>query len=262
MSTGTDKWSDLLVRLSSAAVMIVAGAVSVWFGGWVFHVVVAAVCGLMIWELVRMIAPNSPKHAIELSVLSFAVSLIAIAVPIGLALPALMVPALVGFMRLASFRKTYVVFAALVLFAGLGMMLVRDILGFGWMVWLVLIVVVTDVVGYFAGRMIGGPKFWPRVSPKKTWAGTASGWLGAALVGFWYMLQTGMGLHIVGVSVAVSVASQMGDIAESAMKRRVGVKDSSHLIPGHGGLMDRFDGMMGAALLMLLVFPVLAFPVV
>ena len=138
---------------------------------------------------------------------------------------------------------------------GFGMMLVRDDMGFAWMLWLVMVVVATDVVGYFAGRMIGGPKFWPRISPKKTWAGTGFGWLGAALVGAGFAYYMGTGMQLIGVSVAVSMASQMGDIAESAIKRLMDVKDSSNLIPGHGGLLDRFDGMLGAAVFLLLVGP-------
>ena len=148
----------------------------------------------------------------------------------------------------------------LILLAGYGLMQVRDDLGFGWMLWLVLVVVVTDVVGYFAGRMIGGPKFWPAVSPKKTWAGTVSGWIGAAIVGWLFSINTGVGLQLMGISIAVSMASQMGDIAESGLKRKMGVKDSSNLIPGHGGLMDRFDGMLGAALFVLIIGQFIGFP--
>ena len=114
-------------------------------------------------------------------------------------------------------------------------------------------VVVTDVAGYFAGRMIGGPKFWPKVSPKKTWSGTAAGWVGAALIGALFLSFTNAGRDLIWISAVLAFASQMGDIAESALKRRMGVKDSSALIPGHGGLFDRFDGLLGAALLMLLV---------
>ena len=87
----------------------------------------------------------------------------------------------------------------------------------------------TDVAGYFAGRIIGGPKFWPAVSPKKTWSGTAAGWIAAAIVGLFFAP------HLPGptvlLSVVLSFASQMGDAAESALKRRTGVKDSSNLIP-------------------------------
>jgi phosphatidate cytidylyltransferase len=128
------------------------------------------------------------------------------------------------------------------------------------MLWLVLVVAVTDIGGYFAGRIIGGPKFWPRVSPKKTWSGTAAGWVGAGIVGWAFMATTGMGVALIGISVALSMASQMGDIAESAVKRNAGVKDSSALLPGHGGVWDRFDGMLGASLLLLVIESFTGFP--
>ena len=131
----------------------------------------------------------------------------------------------------------------------------------GVAVTLVLVVVVTDVAGYFAGRAIGGPKFWPRVSPKKTWAGTVAGWIAAGLLSLVFITWYGAGWSLVGLSIAVSMASQMGDIAESAMKRKVGAKDSSSLIPGHGGLLDRFDGMLGGAVFLLLVGPWAGLPV-
>ncbi len=119
------------------------------------------------------------------------------------------------------------------------------------------IVVVSDIAGYFAGRMIGGPKFWPRVSPKKTWSGTIAGWIGAAILGSvagFYMLlhegaQSGV-LFLALVAVLLAFAGQMGDIVESAIKRRAGVKDSSDLIPGHGGVLDRFDAMIGVGLVL------------
>jgi phosphatidate cytidylyltransferase len=118
---------------------------------------------------------------------------------------------------------------------------------------MVLVVVVTDIAGYFAGRIIGGPKFWPAVSPKKTWSGTVAGWLSAAVVGLIFLAISTAGIDLIWISSVLAFASQLGDIAESAIKRRAGVKDSSNLIPGHGGLMDRFDGLLGAALFMLLV---------
>jgi phosphatidate cytidylyltransferase len=144
--------------------------------------------------------------------------------------------------------------------AGFSLIALRDDFGIIWMAWLLIVVIVTDVAGYFAGRILGGPKFWPAVSPKKTWSGTIAGWFGAALVGAVFAGLYGGGITVVGVSVAVAFASQLGDIAESAIKRHVGVKDSSNLIPGHGGLLDRFDGMLGAALLLIIVELFLDFP--
>jgi phosphatidate cytidylyltransferase len=112
--------------------------------------------------------------------------------------------------------------------------------------WLVAVVVASDVLGYFAGRMLGGPKFWPSVSPKKTWSGTVAGWIGAALVGAGFVILSGASWVLMPVSALVAFAGQMGDIAESWVKRRAGVKDASQLIPGHGGVLDRFDALIGA----------------
>ena len=136
----------------------------------------------------------------------------------------------------------------------------REELGVAMFLWLVLVVMITDILGYFAGRLIGGPKFWPRVSPKKTWSGTVAGWVGAAIVGWAFMALTGVGAELVAISVALSIASQMGDVGESALKRHMGVKDSSNLLPGHGGVYDRFDGLLGAAFVLVIVESVTAFP--
>ena len=130
-----------------------------------------------------------------------------------------------------------------------------------WIGWLILVVAVTDIAGYFAGRAIGGPKFWPSVSPKKTWSGTMAGWIGAAVVGAIFARWSTAGPELVLISAVAALASQMGDIAESAIKRRMAVKDSSHLIPGHGGLLDRFDGLIGATLMMVLVTEIIFVPI-
>ena len=111
------------------------------------------------------------------------------------------------------------------------------------------LVILSDIGGYVAGRLIGGRKFWPSISPKKTWSGTLAGWILAALLGFILMQYSGV-IWAVPVAVAVAIGAQMGDIAESWVKRRMGVKDSSHLIPGHGGFLDRFDGFVGGALVL------------
>jgi phosphatidate cytidylyltransferase len=180
--------------------------------------------------------------------------------PEGLGLPFLLLPAIVGVSVLEKNRSTYIVFAAMIIIAAYGLAVQRIDFGFRWMMWLALVVIATDVFGYFAGRIFGGPKFWPRVSPKKTWSGTVAGWVAAAIVGWWFMRFPGVGIEIIGISVAISMASQMGDIAESAMKRRMGVKDSSNLIPGHGGVFDRFDGMLGASVFLLLIEQLVEFP--
>jgi phosphatidate cytidylyltransferase len=119
--------------------------------------------------------------------------------------------------------------------------------GFPMVLWLVLVVVAADVGAYFTGRLIGGPKLWPAVSPGKTRSGAIGGLVAALAVGLAFgAIHDWALLRLAGLSLAVAVASQLGDLLESAVKRRFGVKDASRLIPGHGGLMDRLDGVMGA----------------
>lgn len=260
MSKPTQNWSDLKARVGAGAAMVVVGLAGIAMGGHVFHLLVALICGLMVWELVGMLRPGVKHLQLQLGALTGIAVFLAIYLPVGFALPLLLAPAFVGFGLLGHNRTIYMAYTVVILLAGYGMMQVRDDLGFGWMLWLVLVVVVTDIVGYFAGRMIGGPKFWPSVSPKKTWSGTVAGWIGAAIVGLIFSINTGVGLQLIGVSIAVSMASQMGDIAESGVKRKMDVKDSSNLIPGHGGLMDRFDGMLGAALFLLVIGQFIGFP--
>lgn len=122
--------------------------------------------------------------------------------------------------------------------------------GGAWIViWLIVVVGATDVGAYFAGRGIGGPKLAPAISPNKTWAGLMGGMLAAGLMG-------GFGAWLAGyaeveraftVGLGLAVVSQAGDLVESAAKRHFGVKDTGTLIPGHGGLLDRVDGLIAAA---------------
>lgn len=113
----------------------------------------------------------------------------------------------------------------------------------------------TDIFAYFVGRAVGGPKLWPRVSPNKTWSGALGGVVAGALAGALLALAAGLPniAWLTALAVGLSVASQMGDLTESAAKRFFGVKDTSRLIPGHGGILDRLDGFIVAALLALLV---------
>ena len=119
--------------------------------------------------------------------------------------------------------------------------------GFAALMFVLLIVWVTDSGGYFAGRGIGGPKLWPRVSPKKTWAGAVGGFAASLAVACGFAaFDLGKIGPLLMLSGALSVVSQLGDLFESAVKRRFDVKDLSHIIPGHGGLMDRLDGFVAA----------------
>lgn len=259
MSASSEKFSDLAVRMSSAAVMAVVGIGAVWVGGFWFLGLLTLVCGTLVWELVRMLGATQ-NRALTMGAIAAGSFLAVNFLPPGLGLPLILIPAMAGIALLDSNRTLYMVFAALIVISCYGLAILRVDFGFVWMLWLALVVIATDVLGYFAGRIIGGPKFWPRVSPKKTWSGTIAGWIAAAIVGAVFMQVPGVGVEILGISIAISMASQMGDIAESAVKRKMDVKDSSNLIPGHGGVFDRFDGMLGASVFLLLIEQIVDFP--
>jgi phosphatidate cytidylyltransferase len=122
--------------------------------------------------------------------------------------------------------------------------------GFTALMLILLVVWVTDIGGYFAGRGLGGPKLWPRVSPKKTWAGAIGGFAASLAVALGFgAFGLGKTAPLLVLGAIISIVSQLGDLFESAVKRRFGVKDSSQIIPGHGGLMDRLDGFVAAVVL-------------
>lgn len=259
MTVPRDSFSDLATRMVTGTVMAVIGLAAVWAGGGVFIGLVLLVVGTLVWELVRMLG-GGPGRSLMLGGLAAAMLLAAKFLPTGLGLPLLLLVGIVGIAVLEKNRTLFIMYTALIMLAGFGLLIHRETFGLTWMLWLVLVVAATDIFGYFAGRILGGPKFWPRVSPKKTWSGTVAGWISAAIVGAAFMTATGSGVELIGISVALSMASQMGDIAESAVKRKMGVKDSSNLLPGHGGVYDRFDGMLGAAFLLLIVESLTDFP--
>ncbi|MBO6897412.1 MAG: phosphatidate cytidylyltransferase [Shimia sp.] len=255
MSGTAGKWGDLLPRTLSAVVLLGLGGLAIWQGGFLFHEFVVIICGGMIWELTRMLSGGDQKVSLSMGALAAVVLALTDFVPGQAILPMLLAVPLAGAGQLKKDRVIYVAYAAGLMLACYGLIVLRDVRGAYWVMWLVAVVVATDVAGYFAGRLIGGPKFWPKVSPKKTWSGTMAGWVAAGCVGMAFG-----GTPLIILSVLTAFASQMGDAAESAIKRHTGIKDSSNLIPGHGGLLDRFDAMLGAALLVLVLGAVLGLP--
>lgn len=254
---GGDRWGDLRPRVISGVVLVAAAVVLALSTGAVFAFLVSAFIAVTFWELARMTTgttlPGGPearhRHRLFMAVLAgvsvFAAGLMPQTAPWVFAFPIL-----VGLPAIAPrFRAAFVGFGLALALVGFTLVVLRAQFGLGVLLWLLGIVVVSDVLGYFAGRMIGGPRFWPRISPKKTWSGTIAGWIGAVVVAIlaWACGVGGWALLL--VSPLVAFAGQMGDIAESWLKRRVGVKDSSNLIPGHGGFMDRFDALSGAVLM-------------
>ena len=161
---------------------------------------------------------------------------------------------------LASDKKNYFSRTALgllaVAIAGVCFVWLRTDFTYGLHIalWLPFTVIAADVGAYFAGRFIGGPKLAPKISPNKTISGAIGGQVAAVVVGTSYALYFGVGTLtvIVLASLVTAIVSQIGDLTESAAKRSYGVKDASALIPGHGGLLDRFDGLIAAILAMAL----------
>ncbi len=260
--SGPAKWGDLGTRMASGLAMAVVGLGAIWAGGIWFGALAVLAGTLMIWELARMQEPGATFEARALAAFAAAGLLAAFQLPAPWALLPLALPGLVALTRTRRDKAIFAFYGTAILLACYGLVTFRAGYGMLWIGWLVAVIVVTDIAGYFAGRLIGGPKFWPAVSPKKTWAGTVAGWIAAACVGLAFRSFTTAGPDLPLLSAVLALASQMGDIAESAIKRRAGVKDSSNLIPGHGGVLDRFDALLGGALFMLLVSLVVVIPVV
>lgn len=143
--------------------------------------------------------------------------------------------------------------------AGLLPVVARTTPGFGatLIAWMFAVVWTTDIAAYFTGRAIGGAKLWPRVSPNKTWAGFWGGAAGGSVAGWlvWLMASALTSSAppnsggLLAISLLASIAGQGGDLAESALKRRAGVKDSGRIIPGHGGVLDRVDSFLAVCML-------------
>jgi phosphatidate cytidylyltransferase len=224
-----DSPKDLKVRTASAIVMIAVAGSALWAGGWVFTTFVAIVAAGLLWEWWGLISKfNQSWWARALWMLGGLVY-------IGLAVRGLLV---------VRFNATHALY---------------------WTLWLLGVVISTDVGAYIFGRFIGGPKIAPQISPSKTWAGLGGAVLltGVVMIGMYLYPDwlfkgataarnmTFEGLFVLGIlwSLPLVVLAQVGDFFESWMKRKAGVKDSGKLIPGHGGLFDRLDGLIPVAIL-------------
>ncbi|MDT1063277.1 phosphatidate cytidylyltransferase [Paracoccus sp. CPCC 101403] len=262
------RWNDLRKRFGWGALLLVLGVVLLLSSGLWIRLGVSVVVGLMMWELARLTGwrhPefHSPRHPVLIGVLSGLVLLTMLVLPGDLPLFLVLVPLLAGLPGTHSRERVgYVIFTIAIMGAGYALVAMREVLGLPTVFWIVATVVQSDILGYFVGRKLGGPRFWPSLSPKKTWSGTLAGWVGALIlaIGIFLTGEGGWGVLLVGPMLAI--AGQFGDIAESWLKRRVGVKDSSELIPGHGGALDRFDAMTGALLLALILMLVHLLPTI
>jgi phosphatidate cytidylyltransferase len=243
---------NLVTRVLAALVLIPFAVAVVYAGGWLWlGLVVLAACGLFVEWL--MIVGGTPARAVVAAGVT-ALGAVAVSLQLDRVGPSLGVLALgvIAAACLAAARRGWVAlglgYASAALFASI-LIRLDEAFGFAALMLVFLVVWMTDIGGYFAGRAIGGPKLWPRVSPKKTWAGAAGGFvLSVAVACVFAALGVGKWLPLLGLAALLSIVSQLGDLFESAVKRTFGVKDSSHLIPGHGGLLDRLDGYVFAVI--------------
>jgi phosphatidate cytidylyltransferase len=258
---------ELSTRVLSALAMAALALLTAYQGGWAFALfwLAAGIAMMVEWTDMVGVAPRRPVQ-----------------VMLGLGLAVLTVPLLSGanLGLVAAVGSAFAAGGSLVgrgtankLWAASGFLYAAPIvlvppivrshpdLGILGLLWMFAVVWATDIAAYFTGRALGGPKLCPAISPKKTWSGFMGGVVAAALGGLlvaWSGRQFGLSLpfglfSIAVLSVVASVASQIGDLGESALKRHCDVKDSSHLIPGHGGVMDRLDGFWAVCLIVAVV---------
>jgi phosphatidate cytidylyltransferase len=259
--------SDLSTRFVAGVVMIALAVVAIWLGGWLFRLLVAAGTAVMLVEWADM-------HRVRRGWTWLGVAL---ALGATLALPEylfpnaerdpaeiaseLLQPAWIGAGIILGAGLVYgvicrrlalgwgLVYVALPAFALL-------VLGWAWfelVFWLMLVTWATDIFAYFAGRSNGGPKLAPRISPNKTWAGLIGGMAGAAVTGALAAWFLGIGEPFLWLGAPMGLLAQLGDLYESSVKRRLGFKDSGTIIPGHGGVLDRLDGLLPVIVATLLV---------
>jgi phosphatidate cytidylyltransferase len=245
--------AELMLRVCSALVLVPLAVGAAYVGGWPFAVFWSLAAIGVFWEWSTLVAGNALRATIMVGATTLLVALVLAAG--GRLLAAVMVIAVgaIGIAPMAPAQRRGWLAGGMPYAGAIGLAPIalrsdsED--GFIALMFLFAIVWTTDIVAYFLGRLIGGPKLLPRVSPKKTWSGAISGLAAAVLAAIAVAKLAGLpGLVPVALMAAVlSAVSQAGDLFESQLKRRFGAKDSGHLIPGHGGLMDRLDGFVFAA---------------
>lgn len=256
---------NLRLRIISAAVLAPVVLAVACVGGWSFLVLCGLAAGGILWEWTRLVTGGSEPRLLAPG----SAALLGALVLVGSGAPAaagalIVIGAVLAGLLAGPFEEgagARILWAGGgVFYAGVGLLapalLRRDpALGLEAFLFLAATVWMTDIFAYAAGRLVGGPLLWPRVSPNKTWAGAVGGFAGGVAGGTLvaYASHSGCVAAMGVIALVLSASAQAGDLFESAIKRRFGAKDASQLIPGHGGLMDRLDGFLVAALAALLI---------
>jgi phosphatidate cytidylyltransferase len=246
------QFQDLGPRLASGTTLALITLGLTYLGGGAFALLVAAAGTIMCWEWGRIVRR---AHIDTTMVIHVAGCLIAVLLAASGQLMLAGVVLLIAAISVLALGLTGpgLLSALGVLYVGVPsimLVMLRSDASYGFAAVIMILVVVwaVDTAAFLGGRGIGGPKLWPSISPNKTWAGFFSGVLAGVLAGGLIGVALGAPLaHALPVSLLLGMVSQGGDLAESALKREFGVKDSSLLIPGHGGFLDRLDGVVAAA---------------
>jgi phosphatidate cytidylyltransferase len=210
--TTTKPKSDLLPRVISGVVLVGIAAAELWFGGWAFAVLLLIGGAIVLAEWVALVRKMTVGAAMRAALM-----LLGVAATFG---------------------------------AIAGLWIIREELGFTAALWVFAMVWATDIGAYFAGRAFGGLRLAPKISPSKTWSGLFGGMIAALAVGATLGDRAGIEGVPLWIGALMGLLAQGGDLAQSWMKRKAGVKDSGKLIPGHGGVFDRVDGLLPVAILL------------
>jgi phosphatidate cytidylyltransferase len=259
------KSSELRLRIMSALVLAAIALLAVWAGGGVFLIFASAMALLVFLEWTSLTGLSAFE---SLRLRAFALMLAPLLVlalfGTGAAIIVLCVCAAATYvMTSAATKETAIWAAAAVFYCGLAAValvgLRDDAQGIALILLLFAIVWGTDIGAYFVGRKLGGPKLAPKISPGKTQSGAIGGLMIAVVCAVAIAVTTGVLNPLLALLIAafVSIISQLGDLFESYLKRRFNVKDSGTIIPGHGGMFDRVDGLMPAAIALFMLFNLL-----
>ena len=239
---------ELLVRLASAVALAIVALAGAVVGGWAAAAVVAAVVIVVHLEWSAMSEGALMPGGVMTAALVAALAVFTLGYP-GIALAIAAVAVVAAAVTGGQVWRPFGVFYAAVLGFGLLAIRLSGAMGLDGVLFLLAVVWATDTGAFFVGRGLGGPKLWPQVSPKKTWSGALGGLVAGVAAGAIVLSVAGLPVTVIALIIAgaLAVVSVLGDLFESAVKRRFGTKDSGWLIPGHGGLLDRVDGLIAAA---------------